>query len=386
MSDTMNSHYIPRLLLKYFSESGKVNSYSFTAGGFSTKKLKNTFTEEDIFDPELEAAFAEKLEGPFGDLLHHKLINNDEITINRKENLLIRKFLMVNALRSPITNGSWDEIIERTQLKNHPSVLMSRIFEKAFPEYRTFMKDGLPSKDKYIVNLKKAMEIDSLEDLADDRKSPDISLMLQLAARYAVVTVIALWDCCDTGQEFILPKLPGISQMDQVSIFHKAVTISKILDEKKAAGEDGQIIGELQRLEMGSAIFSENFSIYPISPTRALIYFSPYFRSFFPVYDFSGKYEIYPPFLNKEQFDSCFFSPMRMELYRPCGNEYNRVYHYSVKKLTKEEILMINSLLLDMETEEFVFHDYNRVRDSFWYYDNMAKMAFKKKHDFSRLI
>ena len=101
-----------------------MNSYSFTGGGFSTKKLKHTFAEEDIFGPELEAAFAGKLEGPFGDLLHHKLISNDEITISRKENLLIRKFLMVNALRSPFTNGSWDEMIERTHLEDHPSVLM----------------------------------------------------------------------------------------------------------------------------------------------------------------------------------------------------------------------------------------------------------------------
>ena len=216
----MNSHYIPKLLLKYFSESGKVNSYSFTGGGFSTKKLKHTFAEEDIFGPELEAAFAGKLEGPFGDLLHHKLISNDEITISRKENLLIRKFLMVNALRSPLTNGSWDEMIERTHLEDHPSVLMSRVFAEVFPEYRTMMKNGLPSKDKYIVNLQKAMEIDSLEDLTDDRKYPDISLMLQLAARCAIVTAIAFWDCCDTGQEFILPKLPGVAQMDQVSISH----------------------------------------------------------------------------------------------------------------------------------------------------------------------
>ena len=118
----MNNHYVPCLLLKQFATNEKVNSYDFTTNAFSRKKLKNTFVLKDIFDEDLERAFATKIEGPFGDLLNHKLLRGDTITINRNENLLIRKFLMINALRAPIVNTSWDEMVERTKLQLHPSV------------------------------------------------------------------------------------------------------------------------------------------------------------------------------------------------------------------------------------------------------------------------
>lgn len=60
-------------------------------------------------------------------------------------------------------------------------------------------------------------------------------------------------------------------------------------------------------------------------------------------------------------------------------------YQYEVKKLTEWEVMEINAMLLDMETEEFAFRDYTKLRDSFWYYDNRAKFALPKKHYFSHM-
>ena len=59
------------MLLKQFAEKEKVNVYDYGTAAFRVRKLKNTFAQEDIFDSELEQAFATKLEGPFGNLLHH---------------------------------------------------------------------------------------------------------------------------------------------------------------------------------------------------------------------------------------------------------------------------------------------------------------------------
>ena len=97
------------------------------------------------------------------------------------------------------------------------------------------------------------------------------------------------------------------------------------------------------------------------------------------------KVEIFPPFLEKEQFNRHFFEPMRMELFEPCKTFFNRQYNYDVKYINEEEVMALNALLLDMETEEFAFHDYNKIRDSFWYYDKKARFAFGKKHNFSHM-
>lgn len=381
---TMNTHYIPRLLLRPFAIGERINTYNFTTNSFEFKKLKNTFSEDNLFDEELEKQFASKLEGPFGNLLNNKLLHTDSINLNRQENLLLRKFLMINFLRAPIVNTDWDEMVERTQLQNHPSVQVREFLLRHHPELKEEFEKVQPSFENYITNLRKAMEIDSLEDIAAGRKELDISTSLQYVARRAMTFVIAFWDTSDIGQEFILPKLPGITEMDYVSIFHKSMVLQERRYQLEAEWLPDDLLSEIQRLQLGSAMFSENYSIYPISPTRCIVCFSPYFRAFFPVMDVRDKIA-YPPLLKEEKFYYHFYKPLRMELFRPCKVQYNQSYSYQVKTLTNEELHHVNSMMLDMETEEFAFHNRDKICDSMKYYDNIVAFADRKKHDFSKL-
>ena len=395
----MNTHYIPKLLLRRFATGDRVNTYDFKTESFNSKKLKNTFSEKDLFDSELEAAFASRLEGPVGDILNNKLLKGRSITIDRRENLLLRKFLMINFLRAPIVNGSWDEMVERTQLQNHPSAQARDFLIRHSPELREVFDRCIPSAKSYISDLKTAMEYDSIEDILKPAKEYNsiedilksenkskVSTSLRMAAQHALVTTIAFWDSEDSSQEFILPKLPGICMMDQVSITHKPLVLMTRRQELESTGLDEDLKRELGGLIYGSTVYPENFSIYPISPTRALICFSPYFKAFFPIMDATNTVQLYPPILERVQFDRHFFQPMRMELFKRCKNIFNKIYSFEVKTLTAEEVMGLNSMLLDMETEEFAFHDYNKIRDSFWYYDKRARFALPKKHDFSHMV
>ncbi len=110
----MNSHYIPRLILKQFAFNKKINIYNLNSKDFITIKLKHAFSKENLYDEDLEQAFAQKLEGPFGDILNHKLLKGEQISITRSENLLIRKFFMIHTLRAPIINQTWEQMIEKT--------------------------------------------------------------------------------------------------------------------------------------------------------------------------------------------------------------------------------------------------------------------------------
>lgn len=381
----MNSHYIPRLLLRKFAEGEKINTYDFGKEAFQMKKIRNTFSMKDLFDKELEQQFASKLEGPVGDMLNHKLLVKDSVVLSRSENKLLRKFLMVNDLRTPISNGSWEEMLERTRMGKHPSVKLREYMIRTFQGMKEVMEQISVSKETYLPNLKLAMKFDDLADLADP-KNKEIPLKLTLSARFAMVTAIAFWDSEESGEEFILPKLPGVSQMDQVGEIHKGLIIQGLIEQKKKEKVPKDIKRELDRLLYGSMVYSNNFSIYPLSPTRVLICFSPFFRAFFPIKDAIGKQELYPPLLPKKDFNSHFFEPMRMELFEPCESFLNCQYQYKVHRLSKEEVQQLNSLLLNLETEEFAFHDYNKIRDSFWYYDRIAKFALPKNHNFSRMI
>lgn len=156
--------------------------------------------------------------------------------------------------------------------------------------------------------------------------------------------------------------LPGITEMDYVSIFHKSMVLQERRYQLEAEWLPDDLLSEIQRLQLGSAMFSENYSIYPISPTRCIVCFSPYFRAFFPVMDASGKKRLYPPLLKEGQFRSHFYKPPRMELFKTCKVHYNQTYSYQVKMITNEELHRVNSLMLDMETEEFAFKGLNRYK------------------------
>ncbi len=378
----MNSHYIPRLILKQFAFNKKINIYNLNSKDFITIKLKHAFSKENLYDEDLEQAFAQKLEGPFGDILNHKLLKGEQISITRSENLLIRKFFMIHTLRAPIINQTWEQMIEKTKLEQHPSVQLHRLMMH-FSEYKNLFEQAVPSNKTYLSDLKTAMSISSLEDIA--ASDSNASGSLRYAAKHAIITVIAIWDCSHTGLEFILPELPGINIMDNVSISYKLEVLLELKEQMKQKMMPEFLEKELDRLIYGSSLYGENFGIYPISPTRAIICFSPYFRAFFPIFDPTGSIIVCPALLKKEQFNRHFYDTMLMELFEPCHNYFNQHYKYTVKFLTAKETMYLNSVLLNMETSQFAFHDFNKIRDSFWYYDHKMTFGLEKRHDFCHL-
>lgn len=379
----MNNHYIPQLLLKQFAVRDKVNVYNLATSQFSTQKIRKVFSEENLFDEELEQLFAKKLEGPFGDLLNHKLLKEDTIRLERRENLLIRKFFMVNDLRSPYMNGTWEEMVAKTKSEEQPSVQLLRFLKRHHPDWEEIAGVLEMSEEEYIRNLRKAMEIDSLEHLSNSDQRLDVSEKLRLFACMSIVAMIGFWDSSDSGQEFIFPKLQGISEMDQAGIAYKGLVLKNLQNKKEIQKMRPEVQMQLDMLFYGSSMFSENYAVYPISPARMLVKISPYFKVFFPIWQVN-KFEK-RALLSEEQFRINLYSKLRMKLFEPCESIKNKAYIYRVKKLTKEEVCMLNALMLNVEPDQFVFHDFNRIRDSFWYYDHVSKFVPKKRYDFSNL-
>ena len=330
------------------------------------------------------------------DLLNHRLLKGDMITIDREENFLIRKFLLIDFLRNPISDKTFDEKVEITQTENHPVVLRWRRLVKMFPEYRGMIEKIIPSRETYISNMKKAIELRNTEELMDAAVGIDKDISMAVLAQLAITPVIAFWDCEGSGQEFVLPKIGGTTLMDgvdgsnlwgEIRMPYKMQVVDRVLKDMQSGKYPAYMSlwsMELQRMLQGIISFSDNFSIYPFSPTRALVYFSPYFRGFFPMMDSTGRRILCPPIFSKEQFDRHFYKPMRMELFKPCANVNNQRYTYQVRHLSADEVLEINAVVLEMETQEFAFHDYNKIRDSFRFYDDIAQFVLRKKHDFSR--
>lgn len=366
------NHYIPQLWLRQFSENGRINTFNVVQGEFETRKISRAFCENDIFPPELEDAFAKKLEGPFGDLLNNKLVvDADMITINRKENLLIRKFHMLHFLRSTYTNMDFMEVLGRAGELDDPVVR----FVASLPGADKI----IPSDKTYLSDLKMLMEHATIEDILSD---PNVSPSLLQVARMAYVAYYAIWDTTESGEEYILAKLPGISLQDQHGPVYKLNTLIKFQKENEYR------LSEIQRIRFeviasGTSGNVDNYWICPLSPTRALVGISPYFKGFFPQHKGADGMPYIPRLFREYQFQKHFYEPVRMGLFEPCDNTTNQEYTFRVKQLSPHEVQFQNALALNEEMEEFVFHDYDKIRNSFWAYEHVFTMR-KKKHDYSK--
>lgn len=368
------NHYIPKLVLRQFAVKDRVNTFDVQKQCFSAKKLKNVFCEENLFPNELEQRFARDLEGPFGDLLNHKLLADvREISVNREENFLIRKFDLIHRLRSVYINQDPDEMMKKAGEADNPSY----IFLKSIPK----MAQILPSNKTFLQDLEMAMNCRSLEDLYYNH-GRELSPSLFISAKMAIASYYAIWDSEQSGEEFILSKLPGISLQDQYGPLYKRQIMLKY------RANEWDKISEIERdrfevLFTGILGNADNYWILPLSPTRALVGISPYFKAFFPQPRGSSEMPYIPALLPREQFIMHFYEPMQMDLFEPCRNYDNLNYTFFVKDLTRREVMHQNALALNEEMEEWAFHDYNRIRDSLWAYEHVFTMV-KKKRDYSK--
>ena len=96
----MNSHYVPRLVLRKFKD--KLSLYNVKTGEFREEiKIENAYAEQNFYNDETEKNLATMLEGPFGNLLANKLLKcQGTVELSHKELNLIKKFLLLSVLRS----------------------------------------------------------------------------------------------------------------------------------------------------------------------------------------------------------------------------------------------------------------------------------------------
>lgn len=96
----MYSHYVPRFILKKFSD--KLSLYNIHTGELAEDiKVDKAYSQKGFYDDDTEKNLNLKLESQFGNLLANKLLKAENIIeLNRTELRLIKKFILISTLRS----------------------------------------------------------------------------------------------------------------------------------------------------------------------------------------------------------------------------------------------------------------------------------------------
>ena len=96
----MKNHYIPQFIIKKFSKA--INVFNLKSGEIRENRPSfKVFYEKGIYNDEVEKSLNINLETSFSKLLEEKLLNQDSnITITRKELLLIKRYMLVSSVRA----------------------------------------------------------------------------------------------------------------------------------------------------------------------------------------------------------------------------------------------------------------------------------------------
>lgn len=98
-----NNHYVPHFILRRFGN--KLNRYNVETGEAKIKgSIINAFSKKNIYPEWLEHMLSD-LEAKIACLIDNKVLKvENQVTITREENWLIKKFFTIATLRVPDTS------------------------------------------------------------------------------------------------------------------------------------------------------------------------------------------------------------------------------------------------------------------------------------------
>ena len=125
-----NSHYVPRLVLRKFSD--KLCLYNLKTGELKENiSPEHAYAIQGFYDNETEKKLNLKIESQFGGLLSNLILKSErELSLSRVDLLLVKKFLMISIIRS-IKGEEWTwkekDFYNRLDKNNHPTTFSASL-------------------------------------------------------------------------------------------------------------------------------------------------------------------------------------------------------------------------------------------------------------------
>ena len=353
----INSHYVPRLILRKFSE--KLSLYNIKTGELQENIVpEHAYAIEDYYDSETEKKLSRRIESQFGDLLANYLLKCDkEISLNRKQLYLIKKFLLISVLRSihgeefmQVEKRFYDTLqnkakreAERQGLPYDEKVFAPPFEERLIEEETTFQY--------WMRTLNVILDTDGTPQ--GIMEHPDKTYPAYRWSKIINDAYLGFWDAPNDRDEFVITDIGMTSENEKgwngiLTHNHKKLDyIISLMDKTK----DEKSLSELVRLMHGTSSFHENFQMFPISSKRMIVLIAPFFKFRYMKKQVGDNV---PPLDYLTAIpNETLFEPNRnyYKLPQTPGKDFQ--YHdddryiYDVKTLSSNEIRYCNALFLD---------------------------------------
>ena len=394
----INSHYVPRFILKKFSD--KLSLYNIHTGEFTEDiNVDKAYSQKGFYDDDTEKNLNLKLESQFGNLLANKLLKaENKIELNRAELRLVKKFILISTLRS---------------LGNEPFLQKEKQFYKTSVEYwRNFCRQhsiSVQECERGIKDMQPPFEerqipgetpydywMRTLNVILDTDGSPqeifnhpDKTYPAHRWSQIIAAGYLAFWDSEYRHDEFVITDIGMTSENEKgwngVTV-HNSKKLLFLIDLLKKE-KDSEFIKLLQNQIYLQEFFHENFEMYPISASRMIVEISPFYK-FRQMYSWLYKM---PKLKDLTELPN-------ENLYAPNYNNYklplkdglpqyhpDDLYIYDIKKLTSAETRYCNELFLDRINTHLGFSSLRKAVRSIVQYKRDNSYPYTPRVDYTNL-
>lgn len=332
----VNSHFIPQLILRHFCEEEKIQYYDIKSKKIETRSTKSVFAEKGYYPDKLEKDLCHKIEVQFANILNKKLLcDNYKIVLTREDMLIFKKFLIITMLRVKDENmehNAWYQVLKRDGFINE----------------KDEVKDCFSGN--FYENINKILECDNLDMLVEmAHKEGNINLFTFIKDIVYSYNVFVRTNNCK--EDFVITDRGWADYRGPMSV-KKMNAMLNMLEFRYDPFID-------MLLHMSSP---QDYAVFPLARNFAVIAMSPAFKICLP----GAPYNIiYPD--NAPSLSQCLgfgssdtISEPRNKMLRDGTKEY----HYSIKQLSKRDVIFLNSLLIKNADEYYGFANEKRVRAS----------------------
>lgn len=372
-----NSHYVPRLILRKFSD--KLSLYNVKTGELKENiPPEHAYVMEDFYDEKTEKKLNLRIESQIGGILSNLILKCDkEISLSRMNLLLVKKFLMVSIIRS-IKGEEW--------MHKEKSFYERCRIPTPFKEKQI---DGETSFEYWLRTINVILDTDGTPQQIlnhSDKTYP--------AYRWACIVnsaYLAFWDAPNEWEEFVITDIGMTSENEKswdgvrVHNWKKLNYIKALIDITSETNERENLYNLLNAVSS----FSENFQMFPISSKRMIVLISPFFK-FRYFMKTSGKTI---PWLSDLTMipNEPLFEPNRNYYVSPPipgkGYQYHDddKYIYDIKTLNADEIRYSNALFMDRIDTYLGFSSLDHAVGSIIKYKKLNDPPYVPRVDYTEL-
>lgn len=384
-----NSHYVPRFILKKFSE--RLCIYNIKTKEFKENvKLEKAYAIKGFYDDVTEDNLNLKIESEFSKFLNDRILKCEStIELSRKELRLIKKFLLISIMRSVGTE-------DFMQKEKYFYESLGKIYARNGIDKNETEKERPFIEEKIHNETNREYWLRTINVILDTDGSPEEILKHPLktypAHRWATIVnagYLAFWDSEYDRDEYVITDIGMTSENEKGwngVTRHNTKKHLFLMDLLK--NETNEMLKEEIIKQLNFVIsFHENFEMFPISAKRMIVLIAPFykFRQTYKLFYSMPPLEYLTELVNEELYfpnDTKYVLPQTgvYPKYHP-----NDKYIYSIKRLTRSETRYCNALFLDRINTTLGFSTLNKAVGSLLYYRRVNSYPYVPRVNYDGL-